>query len=567
MAKVPYTPFPTAQPQDGGESVSVNTPEAAFGGNIAAAVQHLGTTVGQVGDEVYQRALALQQLNNETEAKDADIQFSTAIGEKHAQFNSLQGMDRVNAYPKYTQDIQDTYRNMRGGLKSPETQRLFDASAVSVINRSVFSGSVGAAEGLRSAALSSENAKYDLLTKQAFETDDEPGFNAALKEVKQSAGKEASLMEGGWSPEREDLIAKTKASTLAYNRVSGVALKDPLKASQLLQDYTARGLLFGTQAEQATKIVQSSTRTHGMDAIAGDVLMKHRQADGTFDASASAMQDETVDQAQKRYSGDAEIDTYARRGFDTRYNQFNWQQTQERRDVNQVMDNAIVNGARKLTDLPPDQLRRMDAQQRLVFTGKANQYDRSIHEADDRDSYEKLFSTYQSDNAKFMDTDVMTWPNLSQKSRDYFTKLQRQEEANGDPRVDKALRQIKNYDPSTLNDLGLDKRDLQNPDYNSFITNLHDAIQGYQEEHGKPPSEEVTTTKIWPALTRAVVSKGTGWFGMDQNLKQYQTQIPAGARQEFESQSGTKFESDRAFEHAFKVEQFRRLFSKAGEAK
>ena len=78
MAQVPYSPVPDVAPSDTATPrVSVATPEAAFGGATAKAIENLGTTVQGAGNELFGRAVALQQLNNETEAKIAGMDLAT----------------------------------------------------------------------------------------------------------------------------------------------------------------------------------------------------------------------------------------------------------------------------------------------------------------------------------------------------------------------------------------------------------------------------------------------------------------------------------------------------------
>src|SRR5581483_2698427 len=101
MPQVPYQPVPQVAPSEAATpGVRVNAPTEAFGGASAAATEGLGKGFEQAGNELFGRAVALQQLANETEAREADAQYMLQAGDLHAKFNALEGKERVNAFPK-----------------------------------------------------------------------------------------------------------------------------------------------------------------------------------------------------------------------------------------------------------------------------------------------------------------------------------------------------------------------------------------------------------------------------------------------------------------------------------
>ncbi len=113
-------------------------PSAAFGGEVAQAVSGLGHTVAGAGDEIFSRAIALQNIQNEAEATEADAKYMIEAGKIHADFNAKEGNERVQAFPKYQQDLQDIRQKIRGGLTSPMSQKMFDRSSLSTMGRTIF---------------------------------------------------------------------------------------------------------------------------------------------------------------------------------------------------------------------------------------------------------------------------------------------------------------------------------------------------------------------------------------------------------------------------------------------
>src|SRR5882762_8557839 len=106
MVQVPYNPVPSQTLADiPAPEMNPRIPSAAFGGEAAQALSGFGKTAEHVGDEIFARAIALQNLNNEAEATEADAKYMQTAGDLHAEFNAKQGKERVDAYPKYKQDL------------------------------------------------------------------------------------------------------------------------------------------------------------------------------------------------------------------------------------------------------------------------------------------------------------------------------------------------------------------------------------------------------------------------------------------------------------------------------
>lgn len=568
MAQVPYNPVPTTTPtEQGAPQIHVSTPEAAFGGDIARQTERLGGAMSQVGDELVNRAIAMQQLANETEAKNADIQFTIDAGKMHADYNSLQGLDRVNAFPKYSSDLQALYNKSRGALSNPMAQRMFDSSAVSVLNRSIFSGASAAGEANRQAALSSANAEFDLNTREVYANpDSENQFRAAIDQTRKTAAHRAALMPGGWSQETENLISTRGVSTLATNRVIGMAIKDPDKAAALFKQYQEEGLFFGTDEERAEQKVRSLTHTVGMTAMADKVMQEFRNEDGSFSKTLEEMQQIIRDRAEKKYADDPTIGTAAVAALDHNYNQVRHAQILDTRDVAQQINDQIVKGVTDVNALPPDVLRRMTPSQVKNFPQQVNSYIRAGEQRTNDDQYRSLLGLYNNDNGKFMDTDIMSIPGLSKSNINFFLGLQRKAAANGDPRVDRAMNWIRGSSPATLQELGIFRRNSSNfDDYDKFTGSLHEAIQAYQETFGKPPDEKVVTKEIFPTLIKQITVPGRWWGTNEQEF--FRSDIPPEVRKAAQADSPGKVLTDEEVRHAYVRAQFSDLYGRQKKAK
>src|SRR5882757_1406898 len=140
MPQVPYSPIPQPGQMVGTPKVSVNTPEAAFGGAVGQALRGAGQQLEHSGDEIFRRAVALQDLRNETDAKEADAQYMMKVGELHANFSALQGRAAADAYPEYMQNIQKLRQDMRGDLPNDAARKMFDSPSLSTMGRTIFNG-------------------------------------------------------------------------------------------------------------------------------------------------------------------------------------------------------------------------------------------------------------------------------------------------------------------------------------------------------------------------------------------------------------------------------------------
>src|SRR5271165_461121 len=103
---------PTAEPTTQGVSdVSNNavTPDA-FGAGVGHAIASIGPVMEQAGDRIWQRAVELQGLENETNAKNADSRFMLESAKMRADFINKEG---VNAGPAALKDHLDALTKLR----------------------------------------------------------------------------------------------------------------------------------------------------------------------------------------------------------------------------------------------------------------------------------------------------------------------------------------------------------------------------------------------------------------------------------------------------------------------
>ena len=162
MAQIPYTPYSTEQPQGGGERVQVNAPPAAFGVNVAQAVEGLGGQIEKSGDELFTRAMALQDLRNETDAREAQTQYVEKSSELHAQYGALEGKAAADGLQGYIKAQGDLRQQFRDGLKTQFAQRYYDRDTLPFMQRNIFSAAGHAADENKRSVIGTAEANMDL---------------------------------------------------------------------------------------------------------------------------------------------------------------------------------------------------------------------------------------------------------------------------------------------------------------------------------------------------------------------------------------------------------------------
>lgn len=540
MAQVPYSPVPEVSLENrAAPGIRVDAPFAAFGGATAEATSRLGSALERSGDELFARAYALQQLNNEAEAREADTNYMIAAGQLHAEYNALQGMDRVKAFPKYAADLKAAREDIRGKLSNPMSQRMYDAQSMSTMGRSIFNGAGVAASAAKDYQKGSLTGQLSVDAKTVEDSpNDETLFREKLRRVDENAAA-LSGMEGFEkdNPHTIDMASKLK-SQLALQRLTGLARNQPYEASKLFEEYKSKGLLYGHDVDVAEQRIQGFAQTTGVATIADNVLGKYRQPDGSYSKSFEVMQEEAKKQASEAWPNDPRIGVAAGAAFDRNYNQVKWARTQDDLEVKKKINEYIVKGVTDTAMLPADLTSRMSPQELKQFPAQANAYQHSLSVQTNKQRYDELLGMYNNNNAEFMNTNIYRVPGLSRANIDFFVGLQRKAAPNGDPRVGRAMNWLKGSVPQALDDLKVTGPNMNRDTHNQFVGALHSAIQGWQEEYGKPPSEKEVVESIYPSLLRQVAEPG--WLWGTNQTSFFKSQIPKPILDQAERAKGSE---------------------------
>src|SRR5678815_2941530 len=130
MAKVPYDPVPSVAP-DKTPMPYLRVPGSlaeATGQGLARAGERLGSAFEQAGNRFETNALARQNLENETWAKDADVDVMVKIGQAQSEFDQLEGRNATEALPGHMERIKSIRQEALDQAPNGMARKMLDQS-------------------------------------------------------------------------------------------------------------------------------------------------------------------------------------------------------------------------------------------------------------------------------------------------------------------------------------------------------------------------------------------------------------------------------------------------------
>ena len=269
---VPYTGDDTVSPQERpAQRVWVDAPAAAFGTGIAQATEGLGTTMEGAGKELFDRAIAMQQLNQETDAQAKGTSAMQEMGQLHAEFTQKEGANAgPDALNKLNTDLDAVRQKYRNQLNSPYAQKLYDTDTYSIMGRTAFNAAGHSGEQLKVYATGVNNDRVKAAADEAQTNPaDERAFQSALADAEHAARENGALH--GRAPQQIEDDVKDAKSGIISNRILGMARNQPQAAQKMMDDALADGSLRGDNINKVASAVQKSLYTVGAKQTADAV--------------------------------------------------------------------------------------------------------------------------------------------------------------------------------------------------------------------------------------------------------------------------------------------------------
>lgn len=536
MPQVPYTGVQQVAPQlDPTPRYSVDATPAAFGVNVAQAIEGMGKTLDGAGNEIFQRGIAMQDLNNHAEAQEATAKFMEAAGDIHAKLGAMQGKDAVDYYANgFKTDLEAARKGIRDGLSNDMVSKMYDADSLGTVGRTMFNGAGIAASANKAYAINSVESEIKNQTDLAATSNNPTDVAAAKVKIANLAAQRGVLK--GQDPESVDEATKTINSSLDFNVIKQTARTQPIRAGEILEE--RRGSMTAADFDRAQTVVDNANRAVGSVNIAQMVINNHIGDDGKPDTSFENMQKEAEGLAAKQSPNDALMVKHTTDALKGLYNQKIYADKQFKWENSQTIDSAIQNGVTDIQQLRASDPKVADAidnlpkSEQLKIPGRINAYNAARDKVANQTSLTQLMGLRNNDVEAFLNTDP-TDPklHLSQPQQREVMGWQQKDKQNqnGDPRVNRALSWLRDARGGELAALGVFHRDSKNPeDYDHMTGTLQSALDLWQQAHGKPAEYKDVVDTIGPQIIQSRAVPGAWWgsnnepfFKPDTNSDEY----------------------------------------------
>lgn len=565
MPQVPYQPYSEVPAQDiPTPNIHVQTPEGAFGQGTALAMKHLGTTMEHSGDELFHRAIALQELDNETKARQADLQVAKESGEEHAAFDALPGDQKAQQLSAHSDRLIAIYNKNREGLPNDSARKKFDAFALGNVGRSIFNAAGAAGTANRQYQAHTIQAQIEMNINDLYQDPSEKNWNDRLSQIKEHV---QSLKEvGGMSEEQAQNESEKLISKAMAQRIKGINKHDPSMAADLLDDARKAKLIrepdataIETTVMNARRMVTSANVAKEVNKDPEDPNKARPSLQEVDDAAAKRIKELLPDDPKAEADGRREARTeWARKRKD------HVDMVQENRDVmvNEILKNPPKNwqelvSRNEKTYAAADALKNdpmtMLGLKRII----ENQYNLDKNDRNKGDRARNFYELSGMGAAELVSKDLLN-VDLAEKDRQIL--LNRQAKARVDPkddaRVERGMRAIQTMLPSGSNRLSREQM-------NVLKGAMQSTIEGYMEANGgKHPTDE-EYKKFGKVLLQEGLDPTSGWFfSKGERKHKFEFGLPEDVKEKME-----KMEEEQGVSPRMPDEQKRNMFVRGIVAK
>jgi hypothetical protein len=538
---------PTVAPSAYAPEVNLPVPVDAFGGAVGHALEGLGSQIEQSSNQIWAQAVNLQNLQNETDAKNADAKYMMESGKAHAAFINLEG---VNAGPdalnKHIQELQDMRTKYRDEL-NPAAARMYDASSLGFMGRNIFNAAGHSGQQMKVAANGAADARISMAQQNMGQYEDDPVTQQrSVRQIESEV--DAKGRNSGWTDEQIELTKKDAVSTGYANRVMAIAKTNAPRAQRMLDEAVEKGMITENTANKLQATVQTQFRDQGSRFISDKVLGDRRNGDEE-NKPVQEYIDAAMEEAKKYAVKDPLFPDYVRSRVVADYNRQRAVETDADNMNTRTIGQALVkaNGEgnlptslEELKAINPDvskawdEMGRNPAKQQAVLK-QLEQNAKGVNIPTTPENMQ-MFHTYRGqamagtdeERAAFMAHDFGTEAKMTLTQRNGLMTMQDQMKhqaaisAASDPRTSRALSMLK----PDLVVAGIDPRggDDNRKDYYSFVGGLQDQLDQYGKDHpGKLPSREEIRTMGSQLMQEQVTSKGIFW---DSKEPMYKLTVP-----------------------------------------
>lgn len=520
MPQVPYNPVPNAPQGPPTPNVSISTPGAAFGENVASAIKGFGGQIEKSADELFTRASAMQELLNRADADKAVADTITKAGELQVGFSTLEGKDPKQQLLSHYGQL-DELRSKGGEGLNPAARRLYDSETRSTIGRIKITSASYAAGQTKKYFDDSGNAILSANTNAVQQNPgDKQTFDDGMRKGREIIHQQGAIK--GWDQNQIDQRLEIYKSGQIVAAIQGMVKRDPLAAKSMLDRYQSSLRADNGDLKKAQDSVQTGLWTNQSKIVADEVLAPVRANPDDVKLTEQDALDEADRKAKAISPDDVVFQDFVRKRVLTGYNELKTIKKNTDFEHMQTVQEAVNGGYGNKVPTTPDELFTTKPGMQELFSSLPVPMQRRINgwlsqnakedypkSNENFEEFQRLKGMAQGDDAakaEFLNTAVMD-KRIPREWKGAILDLQRKIKANSgnDPRVGEAIR--------TLRSSGLPgfERSTDKDKYDRFTGALQDALDIFAKDHnGRRPNIK-ETNEIGSVITQQLSRPFFGW--------------------------------------------------------
>jgi hypothetical protein len=532
----------------------VDTPIAAFGGATAGAITHMGEVVQGAGKELFDRAYAMQELNEQVKADSASADTMDKMTDRYLQYDQLRGQERIDGSKQYQDDLDKIRNDGAQGLTSPYAKMAYLRDTRRTQSMMVWHGGMLARQGMDEAEKQGSLAKIDSLgnTLATLNVTDGPNFNNTVDAIKQAAANHVHDLSGfaPGTPDNNNLSAPYLSKQIAKVAVSR-SNADPADGKAFFEKMKSSGMLSPEDGDIIQGRIESAVLNKTAAKIAHTV-----NVDATDDTKPKDIDAAARAAAAKADPGNGELaDNASQRGLTlwTNREQLKFKTEQmARQSLMQTIDGVDSKDGKVPVSYGAAKAANPQFEGHFLELGKESQAvileqirkNQSIggvvHNPQGDLQYYKLMQIGINRNAGSTPDELNDLANADLLSPQFGSLTRDQRQGLLKMQGEVINQQVQNPNMThaltlgsvqqMLTEAGIDKK--SNPDeYNKFQTAYHDAIVGYGLGAERSVKNDDELTKI----AQGLINKNAGaWFS---GLRSINTKQPFDSLIEFSPQA------------------------------
>jgi hypothetical protein len=229
-------------------------------GAVAHALDNLGSQIDKTGNQLWERAQGLQELQNQNALSKAELEFDKYVATKKAQFENNQGEAATeDTYKAYMKDLEEQQKKL-GAILPPKTLEQFNRSTRNQIGRAGIAAAGHVASEIRKVTIGTSEARVNQWKDELSKTEDLDRTKELIDNIeKEIHGTQAPAR--GWAKPQADEAVRKHVGEGYIGQLKNLARTDPWQALKILDHPDNKGL-WDDKQYTATKehIIHEMTR-------------------------------------------------------------------------------------------------------------------------------------------------------------------------------------------------------------------------------------------------------------------------------------------------------------------